>query len=357
MKNYYAVLGVEKNASKEDIVKAYRKGAKTHHPDMNVGDDDAAKRFQEIQEAYDVLSDPTRRADYDAGGLGMKFRRRDAQGFSSPFGSPFQDIMRDFFGASQYRGKNMQIRLEIDLAEVYTGCRKEVSYKSPVKCEDCKGHGVSSADNCDLCKGSGFVTVSDAPFEFKQTCSACGGRGKINPVSCAKCSGTGTNGETVEKKIGVDVPRGVDSGMSIRLPGRGEESLNGGKPGDVIVYILVKDHPIYHREGIDLSLEIPVTYTQIALGCEIPVPALTGETITMRIPSGTQSHAQLKLRGKGLLLPSGVVGDMFVRLKVETPRNITDEHKELLEKLAAIEKATTMPRIEAWIKKTNPGNK
>jgi molecular chaperone DnaJ len=354
MKNYYAILGVEKNASKEEITKAYRKGAKTHHPDVNPGDEGAARRFQEIQEAYDTLSDPGRRADYDSGG--MSFRSRRSGGGGSPFGDPFMDAMKDFFGGSQFRGKNLQVRLEIDLEEVLRGCRKEVSVKLRNKCGSCRGSGVESTETCSLCSGSGFVNVNNAPFEFRQTCSGCMGVGKIKPKPCSECAGTGSLPGHQEKKISVDVPAGVDSGMSIRVSGQGEESVNGGRPGDIVVYILVKDHPLYSRDGIDLLVDIPVSYTQLALGAEITVPTLAGEKLTVRIPPGSQSHGKLKLREKGLSVPSGYIGDLFVTLKLETPRQLAGEHRSKLEELAAIEQATSTPRRDAWRKIVEQGN-
>jgi len=347
MKDPYAVLGLTKTATKEEITKAYRQGAKTHHPDVNPGDPDAERRFREIQEAYDILSNPSRRAEYDAGGFNMNFRRRDAG-----MGNPFSDMMNDFFGNSTYRGRNLQIRLEITLEEVYSGCKKTVKVKSKNKCDACKGQGLVSSDTCAECKGEGFVKIHNAPFEFRKNCSTCGGLGKVNPVPCSDCNGTGTKAGFSEKEIPVDVPCGVDSGMQIRMPGMGEESLKGGKQGDLVVYLVVKDHPIFQRDGIDLFVDVPVSYTQLALGCDLEIPTLLNEKLAIKVPPGTQTHSKFKLRGKGLPVPQGFVGDLIVTVKVETPKTTSAEYVEVLKQLAVFEAGQVDPKRSNWQKIT-----
>lgn len=343
MKNPYAVLGLDRKASQEEIAQAYRSAAKAHHPDRNPGDAEAANRFKEIQEAYDILRDAASRSDYDRHG-GMNFRRREQDPLD-----PFMDMAAQVFTQGRFRGRNLQVRLEIELQEAATGCTKEIVLKTRDRCSSCKGFGSVGEDPCGPCTGTGRIRVTNAPFQIESPCVNCGGTGRINPKPCADCAGTGSKGD-IENRATVHVPPGVDTGMSIRMPGLGEESLNGGKRGDVVVFIVVKDHPLFARDGIDLNIEIPVSYTQLALGAELGVPGLFGETMTVKVPAGTQSHGKLKLKGKGLRAPNGMQGDLMVSLKVETPKSLTDEHRELLTRLSEIEAACLTPKREAWKK-------
>jgi molecular chaperone DnaJ len=352
MKDLYAVLGVSRNATKDEIVKAYRKGAKTHHPDVNPGDPDASRRFGEIQEAYDILSEPEKRAEYDAGGSRMNFRRRD-----SGMGNPFSDMMNDFFGNNTFRGRNVQIRLEIDLEEAYTGCKKTIKVKSKNKCETCKGQGSVSTDVCQACKGEGFIKVQNAPFEFRKSCGDCNGSGKIDLKPCDDCQATGTKAGFAEREIEVEVPMGMDSGMQIRLPGHGEESIKGGKPGDLVVFIVVRDHAFFQRDGIDLMIDIPVSYTQLALGCELEIPTLANERLNIKVPAGTQSHSKFKLRGKGLPVPQGFIGDLIATVKVEIPKNTSKDYEDALKNLVNFEQQNIGPKKELWLKNMSKANR
>jgi molecular chaperone DnaJ len=354
MKDLYAVLGIPKTATKEEITKAYRKGAKTHHPDVNPGDADAARRFGEIQEAYDILSDPNKRAEYDRGPT-MHFRRGNASPFSGF--DPFAEMAADFFHKSNFRGRNLQVRLELDLYEVYTGCKKQIFLKIKNKCNTCKGQGQTSSENCSHCNGEGFVKVNNAPFEFRTNCTFCNGSGKVNPKPCSDCSGKGTIPGYKEKKIEIEIPCGIDNGMQVRVHGEGEESQKGGNPGDVIVFIIVKDHPIFTRQGIDLFVDVPVSYTQLALGSDVEIPTLSGDKILLKIPAGTQSHSKFKINAKGLPAPQGVIGDMFVTVKVETPKELTDEYKNALEILRTLEDSQIGPKRTLWQKNAASVNK
>ena len=347
MKDLYAILGVPKNASKEDITKAYRKGAQQHHPDRNPGDAEAEVRFREIQEAYDVLGDPAKRQDYDNGGSSMHFRMR---GGGQPFGDHFSDIMSNIFGASSFRGRNLTIRVEISLQEAYSGCKKEINIKVKNTCTTCKGHGQVSNENCASCAGTGFTKINNAPFEFRQNCSVCNGLGKINPIPCNDCKGSGSLSGYKEKKIEVNIPCGVESGMNLRLPGMGEESLRGGHSGDLIVHVLVNEHEYFHRDGIDLMIDVPLTYSQLALGCEVEIPTICDEILTCKIPEGTQSHTKFKLGGKGMILPNGIMGDMIVTVKMETPKNMTQEYKDAIKTLQEFEKNQVGERRIRWQK-------
>jgi len=346
--DYYAVLGVSKEATQDEITKAYRKGAKTHHPDVNPGDPEAPKRFQEIQEAYDILSDQNKRAQYDARSSGMFFRRRP-DGDGSPFGNPFMDMMSEVLSRNSFKGKNAHAKVDIDLREVMSGCTKTVAVKVRTKCEDCKGSGVASTQSCDQCNGSGFLVVNNAPFEFRQNCPGCKGTGRVNPQPCEACRGMGAKGEH-ERSIDLRIPAGIESGMSIRIPGQGEESINDGSPGDLIVAVSVKPHPVFTRDGADLLMDVPVTYTQLALGGDLPILGLHGEEMVVKVPCGAQSHAKLKLKGRGLAFPNGIVGDLYVTIKLETPKEISGRHAELIAELSGIESGLHLPRREAWRK-------
>lgn len=345
MKDYYAVLGVSKTASKEEITKAYRAGAKKHHPDVNPGDPDAATRFREIQEAYDVLSNTQKKADYDNGGNTMRFR---SKGFESHFSGSFTDAMNDFFTGASFRGRNIQIKVEIDLREVFTGCVKPLCIKLKNTCDTCKGNGNTFKDVCMFCKGQGFIKVNNAPFEFNSTCQTCKGSGKINPQSCADCNGTGNKPGQRDKNVTLTIPRGIDSGMQIRLPGEGEPSLNGGKPGDVVAFIVIKDHPVYKRDGIDLLIDIPVSYTQLVCGCDLVVPTIMNDKIILKIPAGTQTHTKFKIKAMGLQLPNGICGDIIVNVKLETPKKVSEEYKKNIDSLKIFEETEMGPRITAW---------
>lgn len=347
MKDFYAILGVQRNASKDEIVKAYRKGAQQHHPDRNPGDAEAETRFKEIQEAYDTLSDPNKRAEYDMGGQTMQFRTRN--GFQgNPF-SVFGD-MGDFFSNSSYKGRSLTIKQEIELEEAYSGCTKDISIKIKNTCVTCKGLGQVSKEDCANCNGQGFVKTYNAPFEFRANCNVCNGLGKINPIPCTDCNSTGFLSGYKEKKIKVEIPCGVDNGMNIRLSGQGEESIRGGRAGDLIIHILVRDHAIFNREGIDLFVDVPMSYSQMVLGCDIDVPTIGKEVVTIKIPEGTQTHTKFKVRGKGLQLPNGILGDMFVTVKLEIPKNLSSDYKESVKKLMVHEMSNIGHKREQWIK-------
>lgn len=345
MKDPYAVLGVSKTASKEDIVKAYRKGAQQHHPDRNPGDQAAEARFRDIQQAYEILSDPVKKSEYDSGGSTMRFRTRTSDGFG------FDGMMNDFFHNSTFRGRNVQVRLEIDLKEAYTGCSKIVLFKTKNICGNCKGIGQISVDDCPTCEGQGFTKVNNAPFEFRTNCTACAGSGKVNPKRCDDCNGTGALPGYKERKAEIAIPLGVANNTQVRLIGQGEDSIrSGGKPGDAIVFIIIRDHLYFTRDGLDLFVDIPVSYTQLVLGCELEFNNLIGEKIVLKVPAGSQSHSKFKIRGKGIIIPSGITGDIIVTLKLETPTKIDENYKEKILDLKVLEEAQIDPKRQQWQK-------
>lgn len=350
MINHYEILGIVKSASQEEITKAYRKLSKQWHPDRNVGDDEAKAKYQHVQEAYEVLSDVQKRSLYDSPAPSMRFNRRPTpsnQDFS------FTDVMEEFFGGSKTRGRNIQIRVEIDLVEVMTGCVKTVKVKKRNRCVKCEGKGYSSSMQCIACNGSGFKIATDSPFLVQTVCPDCEGKGVTKTVRCADCLGVGFS-PAQDKTLNVQVPAGIGNGMSIRIAGEGEEPQKVmGIPGDVMVVILIKDHDIFRREVADLIVDIPISYTQVALGSKIEIPTLGDERIEVDIPVGSQSNTRFRLKGRGLPNMRGGTGDIIATVKVETPKNLDENYKKVLEQLAELEKNTVTPRREMWSKKVS----
>lgn len=351
-RDYYEVLGVAKDADENTIKKAYRQLAKKYHPDMNPGDAEAEAKFKEVNEAYDVLSDPDKRAKYDqyghaafdpssgmgGGGFG---------GFGFDGGFDINDIFSSFFGGGggstrrngPIRGDNITVRLTLTFEESVFGCKKEITYQKVQKCAECDGSGAakgSSPKTCDTCRGTGQVRVQQrSPFGIIQTmktCETCRGTGKIIENKCDKCRGTGFT--RVSKKLEVNIPAGIDDGQQIALRGQGSDGMNGGQPGDLNIIISVRPHSVFERDGDDLYCEIPITYAEATLGAEIDIPTLEGSQ-KYEIPEGTQTGTVFTLRGKGVTrVNSKVRGNLYLTVVVEVPKNLTFEQKDLLEKFA-----------------------
>lgn len=359
MKDFYEVLGIAKNANEEDIKKAYRQGAKKHHPDVNPGDPESIERFKEVQEAYDTLSDPIKKARYDSATPHMRFRRRPQpkSGTSDPPpGFAFEEVMEEFFGGSTFKGRNITVRLEIEFKEVLTGCTKHIKIKKRKRCTGCVGKGFTGFQPCPNCEGSGAVQVADSPFGFSTPCQVCSGTGKASVVKCGDCIGSGYLPGYHEKALDVKIPAGIENGMQVRLVGEGEESIRGGRSGDVMVFVLVKEHPIFSREGANISVEVPVSYTQLVLGDEIEIPTLAEGTLKVKVPAGSQSHTKFRLKGKGF--PVGLIlGDLIATLKIETPKTFDEDYKKALERLSELEKKNITPRREQWSKKVSGESK
>ncbi len=347
--DYYNVLGVSKSASDDEIKRAYRKLAKQYHPDMNPNNKDAEQKFKEVNEAYGILSDAEKRRQYDQfghaafenGGFGG-----GGFGGGAGFGGfDFGDIFSSFFGggASSSRanapmeGEDVGVRLTIDFNEAVFGCKKEVSFNRVEKCGDCKGSGAASgttAERCTTCHGTGQVTVQQrTPLGIMQSsrpCSACNGKGKIIKTPCKNCRGTGN--VKVTKKIEVSIPAGIDHGQRIALRGEGHAGKNGGANGDLIIEIRVRDHEFFERRGNNVYADLPITFTDAALGAELDAPLLDGTTQKLTIPEGTQTGTSFTLRGKGISdvnYPSRK-GDLIYTVNIETPTNLSSEQKELL---------------------------
>ncbi|MEW6353631.1 MAG: molecular chaperone DnaJ [Pseudomonadota bacterium] len=360
-RDYYQVLGVERNASEDDIKKAYRRLAMKHHPDRNPGDKAAEENFKEAKEAYEILSDARKRAAYDQFGhagvdpaaAGASYARGGAS-FSDIFGDMFSDIFGGGRGGERvYAGADLRYNLELSLEEAVHGATVSIRIPVHVTCKTCEGSGAkpgSSPKICPTCQGHGQVRMQQGFFSIQQTCPRCHGKGKIITEPCATCHGQGRVQE--HKTLSVKVPAGVDSGDRIRLAGEGEASDSGGPPGDLYVQVTVREHPIFTREDNNLFCEVPISFVTAALGGELDVPTLDG-SVKLRVPAETQTDKVFRLRGKGVKsLRGGTVGDLLCKVIVETPVNLNNRQKALL---SEFEDSLTEggkkhnPRASSWL--------
>ena len=362
-RDYYQVLDVPKTASEADIKKAYRRLAMKFHPDRNPDDHEAEEKFKEAKEAYETLTDAQKRAAYDQfghagvdgmrGGGGAGFDPRDA------FGDIFGDVFGDIFGGGRrgrsqvYRGADLRYELELDLEQAVFGDTASVEFTTLAECEECYGNGAAKGSNpttCETCRGAGQVRMQQGFFTVQQSCPRCHGRGQVVNDPCGKCRGQGRVRK--QKTLSVKVPAGVDTGDRIRLSGEGEAGRNGGPAGDLYVEVRVREHAIFERDGSHLSCEVPVSFARAALGGSIDVPTLDG-TATIKVPPETQSGRVFRLREKGIKpVRGGPTGDLFCRVVVETPVNLTREQKELLQKFEdSLQKDGKRhhPREESWL--------
>ncbi len=346
-RDYYDVLGVPKNATEDDIKKAYRKLAMKHHPDRNQGDTatKAEERFKEAKEAYEMLSDPHKRAAYDQhghAGVDPNLGGRGAEGFGG-FAEAFGDIFGDIFSGGQggrgrgqqvYRGNDLSYAMEITLEEAALGKETQIRIPSWETCETCSGSGAkpgTSAKSCTTCNGAGTVHMRQGFFSIQQTCPHCRGSGKIIPEPCTACSGQGKIKKT--KTLEVKIPAGIAEGMRIRSAGNGEPGTNGGPPGDLYIELRVKQHEIFERDGDDLHCSVPVGMTTAVLGGNIEVPTLNGKA-EIDLPESTQHGKTFRLRGKGIKgVRSSYPGDLYCHITVETPVRITEHQRKLLKEL------------------------
>ncbi len=364
-RDYYEVLGVARNAPEAEIKKAYRRLAMKFHPDRNPGDKTAETSFKEANEAYEVLCDPQKRSAYDHFGHAGVDPSMGAGGFhGGAAGAGFADIFGDVFGdifgggggrrSQVYRGADLRYNLELSLEEAVRGTEVRIRVPTWVRCDTCQGTGAKAGTTpvaCATCGGHGQVRMQQGFFSIQQTCPSCRGAGKVIKQPCPDCNGQGRTRDT--KTLSVKVPAGVDEGDQIRLGGEGEAGEHGGPPGDLYVLIKLKPHALFKREQDDLYCEVPVSFVTVALGGDVEVPTLDGRA-TVKVPPETQTDKVFRLRGKGVKnVRSGEIGDLYCKISVETPVNLTKRQRELLEEFQ-----TTMrsggkhsPREQSWVDK------
>lgn len=364
-RDYYEVLGVARDADEATLKKSYRRLAMKHHPDRNAGDGEAELRFTEVKEAFEVLNNPNKRATYDRfGHEGLEASAGMGGGGANPgdaFGDIFGDVFGDIFGAggrrggrsNVYRGADLRYDLSLDLQQAVFGDTVNITIPSLSECETCTGSGAkpgTSATTCSSCGGVGQVRMQQGFFSVQQTCPSCRGAGKTINDPCSDCSGRGRIQE--DKTLAVRVPAGVDNGDRIRLGGEGEAGQNGGPSGDLYVDIRVRPHPIFSRDGANLSCSVPISFATAALGGNVEVPTLEGE-VNLKIPAETQSGRVLRLRGKGVKPVRGSSkGDLYCSVEVETPVKLTSEQRKLLkafnDSLGSHSEDHHRPRTSSW---------
>ncbi len=345
VKDYYEILGVPKNASQEEIKKAYRRLARKYHPDLNPGNKEAEQRFKEINEAYSVLGDPKKRAEYDRMGhqaftssynFEEAFRDFD---FRDLFDFGFGDVFSDFFGGrttfkeTLHKGADLVTRVTLTLEEAFSGTTRPITVTHHVPCSRCGGRGAERLQSCSRCGGTGRVSTRKAFFSISQTCPVCGGTGQQATNPCPDCHGSGTVLKTDTVKV--RIPPGVDSGSRVRVKGMGEAG-RGGPPGDLYIEIEILPHPLFRREGSDIYVEVPITVPEATLGAKIEVPTIDGVAM-MKIPPGTQSGQKFRLKGKGFVKPGGTErGDQYVIVKVVVPEAVTERDREMIKALEGL---------------------
>lgn len=354
-RDYYEVLGVTRTASADEIKKAYRKKAKELHPDRNSDNPTAEAEFKEAGEAYEVLKDADKKAAYDRfghaafeGGMGGGGRPGGHPGqqgdFASAFSDVFDDLFGDFMGGQRggrqraARGADLRYNLRVTLEEAYNGLQKTITVPTSVQCGSCNGSGAEGGaepTTCPTCSGMGKVRAQQGFFTVERTCPTCSGLGQIIKNPCNTCHGAGRIEK--DRALSVNIPKGVETGTRIRLAGEGEAGMRGGPPGDLYIFIEVAPHEIFEREAMDLHCRVPVSMSAAALGGDIEVPTIDGGRSRVKIPGGSQSGRQMRLRGKGMPSLRGAgFGDMFIELAVETPVNLTSKQKELLREFEAL---------------------
>jgi len=364
--DYYELLGVSRGASADDLKKAYRKLAMQFHPDRNPGDKKSEQRFKDACEAYEVLKDEQKRAAYDRfghaafeGPSGTRGPAGDGN-FGAGFADIFEEMFGDFMGGrrqgggANLRGNDLRYNLEITLEDVFKGKQNQLRVSTLATCEVCKGNGAEAGSrpiNCPTCHGSGRVRAQQGFFTLERTCPACHGAGRVIENPCRACGGQGRVQK--EKTLSVSIPAGVEDGTRIRLAGEGEAGLRGGGPGDLYIFLSVKPHRLFQREGANIHIRVPVTLPVAALGGVVEVPTIDGSRTRVTIPTGTQPGHQLRLKGKGMsVLRSTHRGDMYVEVDVETPVNLSKRQQELLKEFeAAGDARKTQPQSAGFFAK------
>ncbi|MBS0648270.1 MAG: molecular chaperone DnaJ [Verrucomicrobia bacterium] len=378
MSDYYNVLGISKTATADEIKKAYRKNALKYHPDKNPGDPAAEKKFKEISEAYEVLSDDKKRQIYDQygadalrggmgggpGGMGGGFSSMEEalRTFMGAFGGGGggESIFDSFFGGGfeqeqqgAQQGASKKMNINITFEEAVNGTEKEAAITNYISCSRCDGSGAASASaikKCGRCNGSGMVHQSRGFFSMSSPCPTCQGHGKTISDPCKECHGEGR--QKKKQNVTIKIPAGVDNGMRIRMGGYGDAGVGGGQPGDLYVYINVEPHAVFQRDGDDVIIELPITFTEAALGCKKEIPSPVGNPLRIEIPEGTQPDKVLRIKGKGVPNVHGQgEGDLLVRVSIETPVRLSDKQKDLLQKFAELETESNSPRKKNFFDK------
>ncbi|MDO4586853.1 MAG: molecular chaperone DnaJ [Planctomycetia bacterium] len=360
--DYYEILEIERTATPDVIASAYRKAALKYHPDRNPGDEEAVEKFKQCAEAFEVLSNKEKREIYDRYGHEGLERNGAGSGFQNvndifgTFGDIFgESFFGSFFGGGRSRtrqGADIRCSITLDLHEAAKGVTRDVRFRRRDVCETCQGSGArpgTQPETCRYCGGRGRIQQSTGIFSIQTTCPKCQGAGKIIATPCPDCHGAGLVGKEVVREI--RIPAGVDSGTRLRLQGEGERSPNGGPPGDCYVFIQIKPHPFFHRDGQDLVCQVPIGYAQAALGAEIDVPTLDG-TEKLKIPAGTQNGDVVRMKGHGMPTPRrNMAGDLLIQVFIEVPTKISPEHETLLRKLAEVEGVHLFPERKSFCSK------
>lgn len=360
--DFYETLGVQKGADEKELKAAFRKLAMQFHPDRNPGDTACEHRFKEINEAYETLKDPNKRAAYDrfghaafenggGGGFG-------ANGFAAGgFADIFEDIFGDMMGGRQRRSSNgrergadLRYNMEISLEEAFSGKTAQIHVPASISCTDCSGTGARPGTQpvtCTMCSGAGRVRASQGFFSVERTCPQCHGRGQMIKDPCPKCSGQGR--VTEERSLSVNIPAGIEDGTRIRLAGEGEAGLRGGPSGDLYIFLSVKPHELFQRDGADLYCKVPISMTSAALGGSFEVTTLDGTQTRVKVPEGSQNGRQFRLKGKGMpVLRQPTIGDLYIQVSVETPQNLTRRQRELLEEFEKLSSNDNSPQSSGF---------
>jgi molecular chaperone DnaJ len=354
-RDYYEILGVSKSASEAELKSAFRKLAMQFHPDRNPGDETAEQKFKELNEAYQVLSDAQKRGAYDRYGHSAFEQGGGGGGFQGDFSASMADIFDELFGGmggrqqrqpgGRERGSDLRYNLEISLEDAFNGKAETLTIPTAITCETCAGTGAKAGSKpkaCGTCGGHGRVRASQGFFSIERTCPKCQGRGELIEDPCKTCRGEGRI--TKDRTLSVNIPRGVEDGTRIRLANEGEGGLRGGPSGDLYIFLAIKSHRYFQRDGADLYCRVPISMVTAAIGGDLQVPMLDGETKTVSIPEGTQSGKQFRVRGKGMpVLRSRDFGDLYIQVSVETPQKLTARQRELLKEFEKESSKDTQP--------------
>ena len=366
-RDYYDVLGISRGASEQDIKSAFRRLAKDCHPDLNASDKSAEQKFKELNEAYEALKDPQKRAAYDQfGHAAFDGRGGHGHGFGPDFASSMSDIFDDLFGefmggrrgggprrSGRERGADLRYNMEVALTEAFSGKTAQIRVPTSITCNGCSGTGANPGTKpsaCPTCGGIGKVRASQGFFTIERTCPGCHGRGEIISDPCSECSGKGR--VVKERQLSVNIPAGVEDGTRIRLAGEGEAGLRGGPAGDLYIFLSIKPHEFFQRDGADIFCRVPISMTTAALGGQIDVPTIDNGKTRVKVTEGTESGKQFRLKGKGMpVLRSKVTGDMYIQVEVETPKSLNTRQRQLLEEFERESNRETSPHSSGFFAK------